>query len=335
MIACPRLGGTEDFVRGLHLQDGRAVLREDLPTPRALPGECRVAVLCAGVCATDVALSRGYMGFSGVPGHEFVGRALDGPLRGRRVVGEINAGCGQCADCARGDSRHCARRTVLGILGRPGAFAEALCLPARNLIAVPDDVPLDAAVFAEPLAAALQVVEQVAVPAGARVLVAGDGKLGLLCAHVLALRGGRVTVAGRHAERAALLPPGARHATGLLEEGSAAPPDDERFDLAVEATGDGSVLPKLLARVRPRGTVVLKTTSERPVALDLAPVVVNEQTLLGSRCGRMQPALALLQRHAVPVERLIEARYPLAEAAAALDHAARKGALKVLIDVAS
>ena len=321
-------------MRGLFLQDGRASLRDDLPPPAPQPGECRVAVLVAGVCATDLALARGYMGFAGVPGHEFVGRALDGPLAGRRVVGEINAGCQQCAECEGGDSRHCARRTVLGILGRPGAFAEQLSLPARNLLAVPDDLGSDAAVLAEPLAAALQITEQVHVAPGARVLVAGDGKLGLLCAHVLALRGGRVTVAGRHPERAALLPPSARHATGLLEDAAAANAEPH-FDLAVEATGDPAVLPRVLRLVTPRGTIVLKTTSELPVTLDLAGLVVNEQVLAGSRCGRLGPALALLARGVLPIERLIHARYPLAEAPAALEHAGRPGVLKVLIDVAS
>jgi len=321
-------------MRGLFLERGTVALRDDLPAPPAPDGECRVAVLAAGVCATDLALARGYMGFSGVPGHEFVGRALDGPLEGRRVVGEINAGCGDCADCARGDSRHCPGRTVLGILRRPGAFAEQLALPARNLLPVPESVPTDAAVFAEPLAAALQITEQVSVPAGSRVLVAGDGRLGLLCAHVLALRGARVTVAGRHPERAALLPRGARHATGLLEEDGAPVRAEPPWELAIEATGHGAVLPRLLLRVAPRGTVVLKTTSELSVTVDLAPVVVREQRLLGSRCGRLAPALALLARGAVPVQALIQARYPLARAPEALQHAARGGVLKVLIDVA-
>jgi threonine dehydrogenase-like Zn-dependent dehydrogenase len=318
-------------MRALWLEAGQLGLRE-VPAPAPPPGECRVRVRLAGICATDLALARGYMGFAGVPGHEFVGTALDGPLAGRRVVGEINAGCGACAECARGDARHCPRRTVLGILGRPGAFAEELALPARNLLAVPDAVPDEAAVFAEPLAAALHLVEQVPAPRGREVLVAGDGRLGLLCAHALALAGGRVTVAGRHAERATLLPEGARHVLGLLEQDAPGlAPLEPIFPLAVEATGDPRTLARLLRHVEPRGTVVLKTTCEAPAPLDLAGLVVNEQTLVGSRCGRLQPALDVLARGVVPVARLIETRYPLARADAALAHAARHGVLKVLV----
>jgi len=313
-------------MRAAWVADGRVTCRDDVPAPGA--GECRVAVLCAGICATDLALVRGYMGFSGVPGHEFVGRALDGPLAGRRVVGEINAGCGRCADCARGDGRHCPARTVLGIVGRHGAFAEQLSLPASNLLAVPDGVSTDEAVFAEPLAAALAITEQVALDASSAVLVAGDGRLGLLIAHVLRRTGADVTVAGRHAERAALLPDGVRHALGLLEQAPT-----RRYDVAVEASGHADTLALLLRHVRPRGTVVLKTTSELPAPLDLAPLVVNEQRVIGSRCGRLAPALQLLASHAVPVERFIEARYPLERAPAALEQAGRRGVLKVVLDI--
>ncbi|HTE06121.1 MAG TPA: alcohol dehydrogenase catalytic domain-containing protein [Planctomycetota bacterium] len=307
-------------------------LRDDVPPAVhavGAPAECRVAVLSAGLCATDLALVRGYMGFVGVPGHEFVGRALDGPLAGQRVVGEINAGCGRCADCARGDSRHCAQRTVLGILGRNGAFARELSLPQANLLAVPDGIATDEAVFAEPLAAALAILEQVEAGRGTRALVAGDGRLGLLVAHVLCRAGAEVTVAGHHASRAALLPARARHVEGLLER-----PPARRFDLAVEATGRADSLASLLPHVRPRGTVVLKTTSELPAPLDLSPLVVDEQRLVGSRCGRLAPALELLAGHAVPVQEFIEARYPLERALDALAHAGRRGVLKVLIDVA-
>ncbi len=319
-------------MRGLVLEDGRASVRDDLPEPEPGPGESLVEVLVAGVCATDLALRAGYMGFTGVPGHEFVGRALTGPLAGRRVVGEINAGCGTCADCRAGDPRHCATRTVLGILGRPGAFAERLALPSANLLPVPDDVPDDAAVFAEPLAAALQIPADVPLPRGAPALVAGDGRLGLLCAHALHGAGLEVTVAGRHAERTDLLPQGVRLLTGLLEEG--APPPAARVPVAVDATGSADVLPRLLPHVAPRGTLVLKTTTERPVTLDLAALVVDEVRLVGSRCGRFAPALDLLAQGSVPVERFVAARRPLAEADRALEEAAAPGVLKVLVDVA-
>jgi threonine dehydrogenase-like Zn-dependent dehydrogenase len=316
---------------GLYVADGTIRLRADLPAPALAAGECRVRVLRAGVCATDLALVRGYMGFTGTPGHEFVGVALDGPLAGRRVVGEINAGCGACAACRAGLERHCPARTVLGILGRPGAFAETLRLPGRNLHAVPDTVATDAAVFTEPLAAAFEIAEQVALAPGARALVVGDGRLGLLCAHVLALAGLAVTVAGRHPERAALLPSGAAHATGLVEPGAAAPA--ERYDLVVEATGDPAVLQRVLGLVRPRGTIVLKTTSERPAPLDLAPAVVDEITIVGSRCGRFSGALAALAAGQVPVAGLIHDRFPLAEGVRALGRAAEPGVLKVVLDV--
>lgn len=322
-------------MRALWLADGQARV-QDVPPPAPAPGECRVQVLLAGVCATDLALARGYMGFRGVPGHEFVGRALDGPLAGRRVVGEINAGCGACAICRAGDARHCPGRTVLGILGRAGAFAEQLVLPAHNLLPVPDDVPDEAAVFAEPLAAALHLLDDAHVAPGTPVLVAGDGRLGLLCAHALALAGADVSVAGRHPERSALLPAGARHLARLLDvdptPGDLAlrPP---AFPLAVDATGDPSVLARLLRHVEPRGTVLLKTTCEAPGALDFSGVVVHEQRLVGSRCGRLAPALDELRRGRVPVQRLVQARYPLEQAEQALAHAARRGTLKVLVQV--
>jgi threonine dehydrogenase-like Zn-dependent dehydrogenase len=315
---------------GLHLERGHLALREDLPRAPFAPGETRVAVLRAGICATDLALARGYMEFTGVPGHEFVGRALDGPLAGRRVVGEINAACGRCPTCAAGGDRHCPDRTVLGIWRRPGAFAEELSLPARNLMPVPDGVSTDAATFTEPLAAALAIGEQVDLRPGERALVAGDGKLGILCAWALARSGLAVTLAGRHPERADLLPPGARLAVGLLEPGAAV---DGRFDLAVEATGRADTLPRVLPLVRPRGTVVLKTTTEVPLSIDSAVAVVNELRLIGSRCGRFAPALALLAAREVPVERLVAARYPLREGARAIAHAGTRGVLKVLLDV--
>ena len=316
-------------MRGLFLDDAVLTYREDLPEPTAGPGEVRVEVLQAGLCATDQALARGYMGFRGIPGHEFVGRALDGEYAGRRVVGDINAACGSCETCAAGDPHHCPHRSVLGILGRGGAFAERLVLPAVNLLPVPDSVSDDAAIFVEPLAAAFEIAEQVDLHPGLSALVAGDGKLGLLCAWVLALHGARVTVAGRHAERASLLPEGVALETGLLEAGD--PGDAERFDLAVEATGNPAVLPRLIGRVRPRGTLVLKTTTEAPVTLDLAPVVIDELRVIGSRCGPFDRALAALAAGEVPVARAIAARFPLEQGPRAFE--AARGTLKVVLEV--
>lgn len=317
-------------MRALWLERGALALRDDLAPPKPSAGEVRVQVLRAGICATDLALARGYMNFQGVPGHEFVGVALDGRLRGRRVVGEINAACGLCADCRAGNDRHCTARTVLGIAGRHGAFAEQLSLPERNLLEVPDSVSTDAATFTEPLAAALQIGAQVDLRRVSRALVVGDGKLGILCALALTAAGVDVVVAGRHAERAALVAP-AQHVTGWFD-GEAAP--TERFALAVEASGNPASLPRLLRCMQPRGTVVLKTTTEKAVALDLASVVVDELTLLGSRCGRFAPALQALASGRVRVDGLIAARYPLAEGEAAFAHAQRRGTLKVLLEVA-
>lgn len=325
-------------MRGLLIREGRILYAEDLPAPGATPRdaadashECRVRVLRAGICATDLALARGYMGFQGVPGHEFVGVALDGPLAGRRVVGEINAACGACPTCRAGLARHCPERTVLGILGRSGAFAEELSLPAGNLHAVPDAVPTDHATFAEPLAAAFEIPAQVELAPGMHARVLGDGRLGLLCAQVLALSGVEVALHGRHPERGLHLPPGVVHAGAIP-----APPRPaaERAPLVVEATGDPQVLQQALGLVAPRGTLVLKTTSERAGALDLAPLVVDEITLVGSRCGPFQPALEALAAGRIAVEPLIHARFPLEEGAAAFARAARPGTLKVLLDVA-
>lgn len=308
-------------------------LRGDLPRPTARDGWTRVRVLQVGLCATDLALQRGYMGFQGVPGHEFVGVAIDGPCQGQRVVGEINAACGNCTDCASANDRHCRHRGVLGILGLPGACAEELSLPQRNLHLVPTSVGNDAATFTEPLAAALHLGDDIDLAVHRRALVAGDGKLGLLCAWALHLSGCDVTVAGRHPERQALLPPRAQHVTGWLE--GDATPTVAPFDLAVEASGSPAVLQRLLPLVRPRGTVALKTTSERSEPLDLSLAVVNELRLVGSRCGPFSPALAVLAQARVPVEALVSARYPMSEAPAALQHASRRGMLKVVLDVAT
>lgn len=313
-------------MRGLWIEGGEVRYREDLPAPEPGEGRCRVRVLRAGVCATDLALQRGYMGFRGVPGHEFVGVALDGPLAGRRVVGEINAACGLCPACRGGLERHCPERTVLGILGLGGAFAEELALPARNLHAVPEGVSTDAATFTEPLAAAFELAEQIDLGAVSSALVAGDGRLGLLCAQVLALSVGEVALAGRHPERAALVGGALRWVDD---------PERGAWDLVVEATGDPAVLARALEWVRPRGTVALKTTAERPATLDLAPLVVNEVTLVGSRCGPFAPALDALAAGRVAVEPLVQARFGLEQGPEAFAHAARRGVLKVLVDVAA
>jgi threonine dehydrogenase-like Zn-dependent dehydrogenase len=313
------------------MEAGRVSVRDDVPRPAPSDEVTRVKVTRAGVCATDLALKAGYMGFAGVPGHEFVGVALDGPLAGQRVVGEINAACGVCAWCQRGDDRHCPSRTVLGIQAHSGAFAEELALPHRNLLVVPEQVDDDAATFTEPLAAALHITDDVGVD-GARALVIGDGRLGLLCAWALHLRGAHhVAVAGRHPERAALLPPGAE----LVGEADPTEPwTGERHDVVVEVTGRGELLEHAVARTRPRGTLVLKTTAADAAPVNLWQVVVDEIRVVGSRCGRFGPALEALATGAIPLDRFVMDRFPLDDAPAALERAAARGALKILLDVA-
>lgn len=319
-------------MRGLWIDEGEVLYRTDLEEPPSASGEVRVQVTCAGVCATDLALQRGYMSFRGVPGHEFLGVALDGPLAGRRVVGDINASCGACATCRAGRRTHCPHRTVLGIAGRPGAFAERLSLPAANLYPVPDEVADVEAVFAEPLAAALEIPEQLGRVAGERVLVVGDGRLGLLCAAVLSRAGAEVTVAGRHPERCDLLPPGVPIVERLAEAGSEVVPDAP-WDVVVEASGNPAALGRALELVRPRGRVVLKTTAERPGTIDLAALVVHELQLIGSRCGPLPHALDELARKGLDLARFVADRFPLEEGPRALARAGESGVLKVLIDV--
>ncbi len=305
-------------------------LIDDHPRPRPAGGEALVRVLLAGICATDLELFRGYMDFRGVPGHEFVGVVEEGPdpaLTGRRVVGEINVPCGACARCRAGMPRHCATRSVLGIRDRDGAFAEALVLPVANLHPVPDGVPDEAAVFTEPLAAAARILEQVDLAVPGPVVVLGAGRLGLLVAAVLARAApGRVAVVGRHRrglELARRWGAVATHASRFRPRGEAA--------VVVEATGSAAGLSTALAAVRPMGTVVLKTTVAGPHRVDLAPVVIDEVRVVGSRCGPFAPALDLLAHGSVDPRPMIDAVLPLDEAVPALERAARPGALKVLL----
>lgn len=283
----------------------------DRPELRPRRGFALVRVVLSGICNTDLELRRGYHGFSGIPGHEFVG-VVEGPSGSpwlsKRVVGEINLACGRCAWCARGLGRHCPKRTVLGILRHPGAHAEYLTLPETNLREVPLNVADEEAVFVEPLAAACAILDQVQVGAATRTAVLGAGKLGTLCAAVLRNAGAAVTLLQRG---------------GRARAGS--------FDLVVEATGSPSGMPRALELVRPRGTIVWKTTHHGPARFDAAPLVVNEVTVVGSRCGRFEPALDLLAAHRVDVGSLVSAEFPLSQAVRALSHAARRGVRKVLL----
>jgi threonine dehydrogenase-like Zn-dependent dehydrogenase len=310
--------------------DGGLKLARKHPRPAPAPGEALLRTRLAGICNTDIEITRGYMDYRGVLGHEFVGtveEAEDSSLVGKRVVGEINLSCGTCAMCARGLGNHCPDRTVLGIDGRPGAFAEFLTLPERNLHVVPDEVGDDEAVFTEPLAAACEIARQVEIPRDATVCVLGDGKLGLLVVQVLEPLAGETTLVGTSLDKI--------HRVGsaelqrhLLEEFDAAP----RFDLVVDCTGSPDGLPLALRCVRPRGTVVLKTTAAAAKPVNLAPLVVGEVTLVGSRCGPFDEALRLLASRQVEVRPLISARFGIDRGPEAFEAARDRDALKVLID---
>jgi threonine dehydrogenase-like Zn-dependent dehydrogenase len=307
---------------------GSAPAVVERPDPVPASGEAVVRVLLAGICGTDLEIVRGYMSHAGVLGHEFVGVVESSPdpaWIGKRVVGEINASCGACASCASGLRRHCPSRTVLGILGRDGAFAERLALPIANLHAVPDSVPDEAAVLTEPLAAAHEILDQVQVERGARTLVVGDGRLGQLCAQVLARAGAPPVVWGKHPEKLARLTK-----LGLATISGTSPPAG-RFDVVVEATGAPSGLARALAAARPRGTVVLKSTYHGSEPISLTGLVVDEITLVGSRCGSFAPALAHLVSDPHLHAGFVTARYPLARAAAAFARASESDALKVLL----
>lgn len=314
-------------MKALRFRDGALHLAE-LPRPRPAKGEALVRVMRAGVCNTDLEIVRGYMGFEGTLGHEMVGvveAAGEGAERwiGTRVVSDINLACGVCARCRAGDGHHCATREVLGIVAKDGAFAEVVSLPIAGLVRVPDGVSDDAAVFAEPLAAAFEIPAQVSVGAGQRVLVLGDGKLGLLCAMVLARTGADVAIGGRHERKIAIAEAaGARRLSA----------DEAPFDVVVEATGSPAGLREAQDRVRPRGTIVLKSTFAAPPELDTNRLVIDEVAIVGSRCGPMDQAVAALASGAIDPTPLIDGRYPLSRGVEAVEHAGRRGTLKILLE---
>lgn len=309
------------------LFDGQLRLVHTYADPALRPGEALIRPTLVGICNTDIEITRGYKGFHGVLGHEFVGTVVaceDAEWVGQRVVGEINAACGQCSVCRSGATRHCPERTALGIWGRDGVMADLFSLPVGCLHRVPASLPDEAAVFTEPLAAALEILEQVQLRPGARVAVVGDGKLGLLCAQVLRLPGCAVTLAGRHPERWALL---AQHGVAACSVERAEP----GFDLVVDCTGRAEGFAAACRLVRPRGILVLKSTFAQGASINLSDLVVNEVTLIGSRCGPFEPALRLLERGLISTQPLVAARYALADALAAFR--AAPGRLKILLEV--
>ncbi|MGA2712586.1 MAG: alcohol dehydrogenase catalytic domain-containing protein [Bryobacteraceae bacterium] len=312
----------------VHLESGEASIRR-VPQPQRPEGFALIRLIQAGICNTDLELQRGYYGFSGIPGHEFVGEVVAADskeLIGKRVVGEINLACGVCSWCRRGMGRHCPARSVLGIVRHPGAFREFLTLPETNLHVVPDSIPTEVAVFTEPVAAACEVLAQARIPCSSPVAVLGDGKLGLLVAQVLQVNGYRVHQFGRHADKLRIAAK-----AGVTTEIRGEHLPEAAYRWVVDATGSQAGLHAAIRMVEPRGTVILKSTVHGEIPLDTAPVIVNEITLIGSRCGRFEPALELLQLGAIDVTSMISERMPLADAPAAFDRAAQRGAMKVLL----
>ncbi|HZY43523.1 MAG TPA: alcohol dehydrogenase catalytic domain-containing protein [Anaerolineae bacterium] len=318
-------------MRALYVDHGLRFEKDySIPTPP--PGEALVRVLQAGICNTDLELVKGYLNFKGVPGHEFVGMVEKAAKRedliGQRVAGEINAACGKCETCRAGRPTHCPNRTTLGINRRDGAFADYLLLPFENLHPLPDPVSNDQAVFVEPLAAACEILEQIKIHPTDRVVVIGDGKLGLLCAQVIALTGCWLSVLGRHSDKLQIL--NERHIHTTIDINEFAPAS---IDIVVEATGTPSGFETARKIVRPRGTIVLKSTYNSDLNVSLSLVVVDEVSLIGSRCGPFEPAIRLLANRQVEVDRLIQARYSLNEGLQAFERAATKGTMKVIVEM--
>lgn len=309
--------------------DGNISLR-DIPVPDPQPGESLVRVAMAGICKTDVEITRGYMSFTGVLGHEFVGiveRSPDPSLVGARVVGEINVGCGTCPACMEGMERHCPHRTVLGVLGRDGAMAEYLAIPTSNLLTVPEGIADEQAVFTEPLAAAMEILEQVKFEPDDRVLVIGDGKLGLLVSMALRLTGCDLLLVGKHQEKLKLFEDiGGR--ISLLDHFERT---DDRFDIVVEASGHPSGWELGVSRVKPRGTLVLKSTYQGTLSFHAAPLVIDEITVVGSRCGPFGPALRLMEYGLVDPTPLISGMFSLDQAEEAFRRSGSSHVMKILL----
>jgi threonine dehydrogenase-like Zn-dependent dehydrogenase len=319
-------------MKALRIEDNKLKLA-DVAVPRH-DGEALIRMTMAGICNTDIEIAHGYADFRGTLGHEFVGVVEESPDRsqiGRRVVGEINAGCGQCDLCRRNDPRHCPDRTALGIRGRDGAFAEYLSLPPRNLLIVPDGVSDRQAVFTEPLAAALEILDQVDIRASHRVAVVGDGKLGQLISRVIAMTGCDLTLIGKHDAKLELAARAGVNIAKLGEPGAMDMALAARFDFVVEASGSSGGLELALDLIRPRGAIILKSTFSGAVRLDTSRIVVNEISVIGSRCGRFETALRLLESGGVDVEPFVAREYGLADGVEAMAEAQRPGTLKVLL----
>jgi len=315
-------------MKGLWLENQHLQFKSDLPLPELAADEALVRVIRAGICNTDLELIHGYYPYCGVLGHEFVGVVENGlgHLRGQRVVGEINTACGYCHYCRNAQSTHCENRTVLGIINRNGAFADYLALPIANLHVIPDTMSTDIAVFTEPVAAALEIQEQVRISANDRVLVVGDGKLGLLVAQTLALSDCDLLAVGRHPEKLDILK-GIGISTGTADDVC-----NRSFDLAVECTGNPEGFELARRALRPRGTLVLKSTYAGNLNINASALVVDEITVIGSRCGPFDRAINVLTTGQIQVEPLIQGRYSLEQGIEAFNHARKKGTLKILYE---
>lgn len=310
--------------------DGELTYKSDYPVPEPGSNEALIRVTHAGICNTDLEITKGYMGFHGIPGHEFVGvveKCMDNVLTGRRVVGEINIGCGKCAYCKKKMSNHCPDRSVLGILNKDGVFADYTTLPVKNLHILPDSVSDEEAVFIEPLAAAFEILEQVRIRSSDNVCVLGDGKLGLLIGQVLSATGCRLTVVGKHREKLSILDElGIR--TKLISDFTSAD-----FDLVVECTGSRSGIETALNIIRPRGKIILKTTAAKKAQFDLNRVVINELSIIGSRCGPFPPAINAVASREIDLYPLISDSFSLKDGLKAFQQAMKKDVMKVILKV--
>src|SRR5713226_8357982 len=334
-----------DFMRALVRRETGLVLEQDYPMPAPVDGEALIRVLLAGICNTDLEITRGYLDFQGVPGHEFVGVVEEvygdvaqeqyGYLIGQRIVGEINAACHRpdCWYCQRGIFTQCPKRTTLGIVNRDGAFADYLTLPVENLHLVPENVSDEEAVFVEPLAANFEILEQVHLKPTESVVILGDGKMGQLAAQVLTLSGCEVMMVGKHKEKLALAERRGVHTYVLADAQTFTLENGRRVDMVVECTGSAQGLEMAMRLVRARGVIALKSTVAEKTLIHLAPIVIDEIRVQGSRCGPFAPALRALSQKIVDVRPLISAYYPLDEGLIAFKHAEQKGVLKVLMRV--
>jgi threonine dehydrogenase-like Zn-dependent dehydrogenase len=314
-------------MKALYLKDSLAL--KEIPVPVFSENDALVKVKMAGICNTDLELVKGYMGFEGVLGHEFVGvveKAANQEWVGKRICGEINFGCAECLYCKRGLSRHCPNRTVMGILKQNGAFAEYVVLPIRNLHEIPESIPNSSAVFVEPLAAGLEILEQIKIEPNCDLAVIGDGKLGLLICQLLRLTGCRLKLIGKHPKKLALAQSWGISTLKVDEM------EDRKYDFVVEASGSPSGFARAMQLVRPRGTLVLKSTYQGSLELNAAPIVIDEITIVGSRCGPFEPAIRALENNLVKVDDLIDQTYPFSQALQAFEHAKQRGSLKIILD---